>query len=1708
MKKILLKLLIIFAMLGSELFALPRISYLIPDIGAPDMNTYMEIIASYNSELNFGPDGFYLNNPGDNVRVRCQNPADTAKITIGPIVVSWNGKMISTQVYVHPYLKPNSSDWSLLDNQFKVPIVVDVNGQTTNSNIFYIVKPYNLGTNGDISALADRAFGTGNLGKRSPRGAMIVDSLVMANDDKYFVSTLDCDPNTNGNQGYLPFILISKGKIVGGANTKILAKGAATDPNRVDAGPGGGGGGGKYCDFKGGPMRGGHGFTGGGPGGINGSGVFSNERRDPGDGTGEQSTIKDGANRIVEGGLSLNGLPGGSSSFAYEASGGGSGHPFGVSGEGCSDGNNCDPSGGYGGGSGRRQDQNGGGGGFATNGGNTSQNNYGRAVGNIMVIPLAGGSGGASGNPQVPDPISGGCSGEGGGGGGAVFVSGTNITNLAVESNGIGGASGSGNGDGGGGSGGFAGIQAKLSVNNVSLTALGGSRGGGEGRMRFDYMSAVNNLTNPATPVSLYKGVTTDTTKWINKNFILMGGYASTNTVRVFLKPEHGNWIELPAPTYLSGPMYWRSDITLPTDDTLIFVAAIQNVINPKQNPVADKYYMEPSFVMSQAAGNILRRNPVPVIAEDDTTIKIKVFSCTGSTDTDTAWILNKGNAVLKLTYDNTSFSGGNKGFGLVNPILKDVSPKDSIPVVVRHTYIKGQTGIVRDTLIVQHNDTESKRIPWKIFLESEIIELKIDARTNNGTDTIDFGEICINSVDTLSFKAVNLSMDKVTFKTPELAKNTDKFKSWLISGSPADPLDTARFGVEFKAAEGAFGSWIYVRIDECPDIYDSVYVMGTGVKAGIVIDNVLIDSIYFGEICVGSSRSIELTATNKSIVDINIEVSTSTGQNVFKAELLDPNPVEPGGTSRFRITATPGLGIYYAKFYIKTDDCGGFYDTLSVTCTGVRGSLAFEPPSVEFGEVKVGNSASQNVTLKNTGTSSVYIDKLLPPDLPFRIVSTTPQLPVLLKPGETILVEIEYIPNNDNEHHDTVYTQTLAASGACIADTLLPLRGKGIKSIVELDKNQIDFGLIRNCHTKADSVTIMNKGTAAIDITANQIIGSDKQYFRFTRSPNLPYALTPNGNYTYVIEFVPGNSPDGPKTADLEITTADNSKYIVTLKGSNEGLNVTIPANINFDAGPIGPDQTKIITAINNGSFDAHVVKVLSSNPKVSVTPQDATIPAKGSADFTVTMKMDAPGAVNADLQFIFDSHCNDTIKSKVTGMVLDGNLNYTSNLDYGILAPCRDSVLTLKITNTGQVPVEIRSMQIKGADAGLFSFVSPFTPVTIDVGESYDIEIIFSPETTSDGTKTAEVEFTAFYNNKETIYTANLTGKRLSGILSVPEPLDFGNVIIGKTLTKSLKITNNGQQPILITGLQQAKPNVYEISSFTPNLSLAPGESTDIVITFKSLAEGCVFDTLIFNFTFSDCNDSKPVPLSGCGINAGNITVILPELTEVDPFIDRFRIPVSAILSQDYKEPSITAFSAQFTITFNANTFLPLSVTKGFMATQQPIGGVRTVTISVPDSFVINKTNTIITELIGSTLLGNTDRTDLTFGSVSLLDKAGAPAGNITIQNGSILFRICHNGGDRLLSPSFPLAIMIVPNPASDALSVIVTALEKGPHSAELIDLQGNRRLTSSWYAGNEAGNNYNVDFDLSGIASGIYYIRVNSPTGSAFEPVFIVK
>jgi hypothetical protein len=830
--------------------AQPTISYIIPDIGTLNMNTYVEVIAPNGAVGSFGTDGMYLNNPSDKVRLECVNPLDTNKIVIGPIIVSWNGRLISTQIFVRTYLPippPSVDDWKLLDKEYRIPIRVFVSGQYSNVDTFYIVKPYSFG---DKSASAERVLGAGTLGIRSRRGAMLLDRMILG-EGTYTVSNADCDPFTFGNQGYLPLTVLTKGKVMGGNNTII-----SVDASGKNGGIGGGGGGGKFCDaslpFPPNGDNGGDGYTGGGKGGTNGSGplVPASSYQSIGSSTG--NTVNGTAG-------SLNGTAGGTTPD-FEAAGGGCGHPFGTSGTGCQFGNACNPIGGFGGGSGRQDNEPGGAGGYSTVGANSTPTSQtgGRIIGNSCLVPIAGGSGGAGGNPKGVNV----CSGAGGGGGGAVSLYGYTISNIQCRAIGADGGQSS-NGNGGSGSGGAVSLMSKSDLMNCSsVNVSGGSKtpAGGAGRFRHDAMDMQPQIGNLFSG-SVYRGPTTDTTTIIQR-LATIPISSNGKPFLIFLKPEQGQWLIIDSVIGITGKYNKIIDLSNASafPQTRYYLVAMQRIPTPD----VSTFTAEPILVMSQAGANILRIADQPIInSSQDRTLQTLI--CPTDVFYDTLNVQNEG--VVPLIITKASFVKGNQGFSLVSPVGTafpiSVPARSSVNFVVQYSTPPTAGVFFSDTLKLENNDPEVGKSPWPITyrgLRDTVAIAFLDGGGNFRIDTVNFGKVCVApGRESLAIaRLLNRSSLPISVNEIKLLDQSNFTATLQATGSiPAG--NSARIDLIFKArSRGRIETKLIANIDKC-GFTQTLVLIAEGIETQLDF----IGTGQFSAIKVGDKKQVTLVLKN-----------------------------------------------------------------------------------------------------------------------------------------------------------------------------------------------------------------------------------------------------------------------------------------------------------------------------------------------------------------------------------------------------------------------------------------------------------------------------------------------------------------------------------------------------------------------------------------------------------------------------------------------------------------------------------------------------------------------------------------------------------------------------------------------------------------------------------------------------------------------------
>jgi len=946
-----------------------EISYMLPDVGSPGMNIYVEFVAPHDAPGNFGSDGFFLNHADDDTRLECADPADTGVVKIGPFVVSWSGRLVSAQLFIHPDVSPTSSDWEAVGAAFRIPIRFVRNGTPSNTQTFYIVRPQPA-----IVSSADGTLGSGgSWGQRSPRGAMIVDSLILSGSN-YSVSVGDPDAAAPGNQGYLPAVIISRGPVRTASNTLLQV-----DANGKHAGPGGGGGGGNFCDFTGDGSDGGDGFTGGGPGGRNRAGnpFSSDEYRNPGTGSGDFIGMTGG---------SLNGIRGGNAP-AYEASGGGTGHPFGTSGEGCNSGSNCDPPGGYGGGSGQRQLQNGGGAGYATDGASSNLGNGGKTHGNEFIVPLAGGSGGGGGNPQQGFA----CSGDGGGGGGALRLFAPEMSTYLVTSNGAGGRDGS-SADGGGGSGGAVSMETKLLSSVWKISAVGGSGVGsigGAGRIRMD---GPLGWTSSGMPVdeSLFVGPSTDTTMFVRKTFTLTGT-GNGEAVHLFLRSDREPWTEI---AVINGyGTSWSHDITFEGEEGLYYLAALQSVPDPSSNQFASR----PQFVMSQAAANIFWFSTRPELVADIARTLPDLLCEDESFDT--LLVRNDGDGTLVIA--EAAFVRGDQGYELLTPAAFPVfiAPEEEEVFIVRSRRVPGQTGLKTDSLYLINNSPGGS--PHYIAFSQQV-------------DLAEF----LASVETLVFPTVLICDDTSSAVASFLLTNTGSIPLTIPAPFNVGPEYTviapASFPIVLNPGDdvsirlrvthvttGAFTNLLRFRIDLGDCLIDEEVTL----ESDAWEPDVTLAPVAEGRVqCPGDMVSLATFIFNNSDGTVQI-TGISTDNPAFTiTSPMPPFSLAPQEGRDVEIVFQPAMaGATNARLIVESEPCG---QQLETALTGYLDSLLLVADALDFGMVRASTlPMTAMATLRNAGLIDITITSASSAG-PFRIISG---LPVTIPAGGSADVEVEF---------------------------------------------------------------------------------------------------------------------------------------------------------------------------------------------------------------------------------------------------------------------------------------------------------------------------------------------------------------------------------------------------------------------------------------------------------------------------------------------------------------------------------------------------------------------------------------------------------------------------------------------------------------------------------------------------------------------------
>ena len=583
----------------------------------------------------------------------------------------------------------------------------------------------------------------------------------------------------------------------------------------------------------------------------------------------------------------------------------------------------------------------------------------------------------------------------------------------------------------------------------------------------------------------------------------------------------------------------------------------------------------------------------------------------------------------------------------------------------------------------------------------------------------------------------------------------------------------SAKFAPPSTATNGAVTGTITETDTASPGTH-SISLTGAVVTAGPAVA-LTQTSLTFATQNVGTTsaaQSFSVTNTGTANLTITAVASTNTTEFPVSSDGCSGAVLTPGQQCVVSVKFAPSYGGSRAGSITITDNATGSPQAVALTGTGFGIPLAsLSPASLTFGTTNIGTtSAGQNITLSNSGTDTLVISNLALTGPNAGDFAQTNTCGASLAHGASCTISVTFTPTaagsrnayvtvTDNANNGTASTQTAALTGT----------GAGVPAAA-LSPTTVTFGSTNLSATSAaQTVTVINSGTAALTIASITISGANSSDFAETNT--CASSVAAGGSCTIAVTFTPRAA--GSRTATLTVTdnagNVSGSTQTASLAGTGVGVPTAgvSPASLTFPATALGLSAAaQTVTLTNSGTAPLTINTIIiggtNSGDFAETTNCGASLAVSASCSISVTFTPAAAGTRTASL-YVIDNSGNSgstqTVALSGTGVaeplaaVSPTSLTFSSQA-LNTASPAQ----TVTLSNAGAVALTISSIAIGGTNAADFATTNNCAG-SVAAGSSCTISVTFTPVTSGSLTATLTVTDNAA-NMAGSTQTVALTG------------------------------------------------------------------------------------------------------------------------------------------------------------------------------------------------------------------------------------------------------------------------------------------------------------------------------------------------------------
>ena len=482
---------------------------------------------------------------------------------------------------------------------------------------------------------------------------------------------------------------------------------------------------------------------------------------------------------------------------------------------------------------------------------------------------------------------------------------------------------------------------------------------------------------------------------------------------------------------------------------------------------------------------------------------------------------------------------------------------------------------------------------------------------------------------------------------------------------------------------------------------------------------------LIFGDVTVDSSVSRILTVENSGDLGLYLYKTLSLDSH-FVAD-TDTALIPGGQKINITVTFTPSdTSNYNSSLIIRSNDPTNYHIAVPLYGKGKDRTqqIVISPPSLDFKEVRIYNTATNYLWISNLGAQPLTISNIVSSNPHFTAQTTY----FTLEQNQNRQVPVRFQPDSLKTFTGKL---TIFSDDPVAGSLVVPVSGTGRDSLAQkiaVSSDSLYFGRVAINNTSVLYVNVTNTGEKALNIynisTRSDFFSSNLRNFR----------LLPGTSQTLSISFTPTTAINYSDSLKIQSDDPTRGVLFVKLRGiGKEPLPQKIAVSDTLlQFGTVPTDRTKSLMLVisNPGEKNLEISEFTVNNNQFSVDQKWLIIKPGQQHYVNVTFSPTSSGAVSANLTI----KCNDPTKPEFkvrltgTGVVYTGpqitirsSSIYFSNTLVGVTKS-----LSLWIVNSSKVDT-LKITQFANTNQ---AFAITPSKLNIAPGDSGAAQILFTPQ------------------------------------------------------------------------------------------------------------------------------------------------------------------------------------------------------------------------------------------------------------------------------------------------------------------------------------------------------------------------------------------